>query len=1592
MKTNLRITKQKDLKEVKLAYFNFWKSEYKVEAASSKDSGVAMYTDSKKKPWKKFNGTCNHCGIQGHKKTDCRKLKKEQAEGKTGDGSGTTKISSKYTSINDKKKCYKCQKIGHIARDCPAKKSDGESFFVGCVVISDDGHSDTVSNEPETAVTNSDVISDDGHSDTVSNESETAVTNSDVISENDSHSDTTSDESQAAFADSDTISEGGIHRDATSVITDNESGLEIFDIRDAFEQTKMDHPITAYCESDWPTAHTKTKSIYATCKRCECEYCPHLVKYDYCDWCEHRDKVHKKYGLKTMLLQWEVPPKVVKAMMLYDWVQDEWMPVIALSDELNLQVFVKKISKKERYQLLIAEVRGIQAKKTASCNTNEIDDNSDSDGDDWYNSPESNSFFDHFEKVEETATQGAEWLANGEADSDCRVPANDDFVMTTKTEHDQSVEADKWLIDSGATVHVTADADRLYQAQETTSTVTVGNGSQLQAKQKGKLDLKQTDSNTKIRLHEVLHVPGFAKNVVSLSRLIKDTGVTAEFSHDTLTLTNSNNSKMEIRKEEDDSMFYLRATRCESNATVYNTTIDPRTASMDINEAHRKMSHVGETILRLTFKHVFEMKLTGELRPCDGCMKAKARAKNVKKVSTTEATQPGERLYLDTTGPFKPTLGGNLYDVKLVDQFSRKSWGAHVKKKSEVPKLVEKQFELFKGQGLTVKFLRCDNAGEHQKKLQEVCAKFGVQLEYTSPNTPQQNGVVERRITVDRERAHAMLAGARIREDAKTLLRAEAESTAETLANLACTQRSKDKSPNQLFNGRKSKLQAGHLVEFGRIGYVTLRTKIKKKWVDKSFKGIMVGYAMDHTPDTYRIYNPETGAVIMTRDVKWADWVETDPTESMQLFETLKLTEVSKVGIDEDSDESDHDEQDTPHVIPDDGDEETTDHELGRKDESDASTAATKTTKSALRSSDIDREKRAKSVTWNMETRSASRARLVAGRDGSLGTALPKEQRAPAAMIEDDTVNVNMVFTAELSSDPGEPKTWQAAFQGEHAEVWMESGASEVMNFIKRKAWKKVPMKTVLDAGRKPIPTKVVLKTKFEHDGSIRNKMRIVTKGFHMIPGVDYTESFSPVAMATSNRTAVVISLFFMNGGSAELTLIPNRGVWVMEMFDVEAAFLNAKYEGKKKMYIAIPEMMEVLGFVTEEDRRDYAIELMVSMYGNVDSALMFFRTYSATLLKMGMTQSRIDPCVFFKSDDAGRLILLLCCHIDDTTISGYQDDVLKFLDEFETHLAIERLGRMKKHLGVWYEWKRDDEGIYVVASMNKMVNEIDEAFQEATGKRAKFAKTPGFPGKMLSKNVGAIVNLKAYRSLVGKLLYYMTKVAPEMANAVRDLSSHMSNPGEDHWKSLERCVGYLVHLSVEKRGLVFRKPKELQSISYADGDYAKCEDTRRSISGNLNTIGGTLTNFCSKKQDTVALSTAESELNSYSLCCQEALFQNALLEELLNFKPKPAIIMEDNMGCIFMIKNQRVGQRTKHIDTRASFTRQHYQQRRVMPIFTRTELMYADGMTKNLPETLFAEHAHVIRNGNLPCRREDVELDDTSDTDDVSHESQGNE
>jgi len=103
---------------------------------------------------------------------------------------------------------------------------------------------------------------------------------------------------------------------------------------------------------------------------------------------------------------------------------------------------------------------------------------------------------------------------------------------------------------------------------------------------------------------------------------------------------------------------------------------------------------------------------------------------------------------------------------------------------------------------------------------------------------------------------------------------------------------------------------------------------------------------------------------------------------------------------------------------------------------------------------------------------------------------------------------------------------------------------------------------------------------------------------------VDYTESFSLVTIEVGVRIVIDISLCYINDDICRKTREEHQ--WVLEVYDVEAAFLNAN--PGSKMYNWIPDEMVELGFATQEEQELFAILLDQNMYGNVDAVLCFFK------------------------------------------------------------------------------------------------------------------------------------------------------------------------------------------------------------------------------------------------------------------------------------------------------------------------------------------------------------------------------------------------
>ena len=155
--------------------------------------------------------------------------------------------------------------------------------------------------------------------------------------------------------------------------------------------------------------------------------------------------------------------------------------------------------------------------------------------------------------------------------------------------------------------------------------------------------------------------------------------------------------------------------------------------------------------------------------------------------------------------------------------------------------------------------------------------------------------------------------------------------------------------------------------------------------------------------------------------------------------------------------------------------------------------------------------------------------------------------------------------------------------------------------------------------------------------------------------------------------------------------------------------------------------------------------------------------------------------------------------HVDDSMLAGRKEDLEEFYKKVCERFNTTQLGQLSKYLGVKYEWFRDEnEKLCVRATMDEVAESSIKKYENCTGKTAKIAPTPGYPHQVLSKNEGEPVDINNYRSLVGKLLFYIVKVGPDCANDGRDLARHMSNPEEEHWKAMGRMAGYLKGKAVQ--------------------------------------------------------------------------------------------------------------------------------------------------------------------------------------------------
>jgi hypothetical protein len=205
--------------------------------------------------------------------------------------------------------------------------------------------------------------------------------------------------------------------------------------------------------------------------------------------------------------------------------------------------------------------------------------------------------------------------------------------------------------------------------------------------------------------------------------------------------------------------------------------------------------------------------------------------------------------------------------------------------------------------------------------------------------------------------------------------------------------------------------------------------------------------------------------------------------------------------------------------------------------------------------------------------------------------------------------------------------------------------------------------------------------------------------------------------------------------------------------------------------------------------------------------------------------------------------------------------------------------------------------------------------------KDAKPAKTPtGTDGHLDLNKGGKFVDQKAYLSMIGSLLY-LCAIRPDIMLSVCMCARFQSDPKECHLVAVKRILRYLV--STPCFGIWYPKGSTFDLIGYADFDYAGCKVDRKSTSGMCQFLGRSLVSWSSKKQTSIALSTVEAEYVAAGQCCVQLLWMRQTLRDF-GYKLSKVPLLCDNESAIRLANNPVEHIRTKHIDIRHHFLRDH--------------------------------------------------------------------
>ena len=544
-----------------------------------------------------------------------------------------------------------------------------------------------------------------------------------------------------------------------------------------------------------------------------------------------------------------------------------------------------------------------------------------------------------------------------------------------------------------------------------------------------------------------------------------------------------------------------------------------------------------------------------------------------------------------------------------------------------------------------------------------------------------------------------------------------------------------------------------------------------------------------------------------------------------------------------------------------------------------------------------------------------------------------------------DNVHPLYGFKAKKGHDPDTPLYHQAMMRPD-ADEFRAAQLTEIAALDKKRTWE-LMLRQDLPPEANLLPSTWAFKVKRYPDNRIRKyKARFCARGDKQIDGVDVFDTYAPVVSWASVRMMMVLSTCLG---------------WDSVQVDFDAAFVHADLPPEECVHLELPRDFEPPLSLPEGD---YVMKLKKNLYGLKQAPLHWFEKLREALLdpKRGFTQSKIDPCMFYKKD-----MVVLC----------YVDDCLFFCpDKARIATMVDGLKADKFDISVEADVSAF-LGIEVLVEDNQVTLKqpgLTQRVLEAAGMLDCNVKhTPASPTPLGTNADGEPFHEEwEYASVVGMLMYLCSNTRPDIQYAVHQCARFNHCARATHADAIRQICRYLK--GTADKGIIFEPESTLKLDCYVDADFAglwRHEDEQdpvcvRSRTGYVITLGNCPLLWASKLQKEVALSTAEAEYIALSQSMRDLLPMRRQFKELVStlelgtahkstFK---STVFEDNNACISMASTPKMSPRTKHIGIKYHFFKSHIDYKDITVEKIDTKEQKADIFTKGVP----AEQFRILR------------------------------